>query len=138
MQSVLQRSAQAQRPNPYSPSYHDPYDRKVDSIGDQLDPIPYRNGKGATIMGPQNRDRTRQNPDLMRPPSVDHGDLKNMRWSFADSHVRIEVSNHWNWSSVIVKQLTIARKVVGRGRQPLENFPRVLSLQVLICGSMKA
>ena len=41
-------------------------------------------------MGPRNRDRERQNPDLVRPPSTDHGTLKNMRWSFSDSHVRIE------------------------------------------------
>jgi len=49
-----------------------------------------RNGNGASILGPRNKDRERQNPDLMRPPSTDHGDMKNMRWSFADSHVRIE------------------------------------------------
>lgn len=27
---------------------------------------------------------------MIRPPSTDHGDFKNMRWSFADSHMRIE------------------------------------------------
>ena len=41
-------------------------------------------------MGPRNRDRERQNPDLVRPPSTDHGTMQNMRWSFADSHIRIE------------------------------------------------
>lgn len=41
-------------------------------------------------MGPRNRDRERQNPDIVRPPSTDHGTLKNMRWSMADSHIRIE------------------------------------------------
>lgn len=77
--------------DPYTPSYHDRYDHKVDSVGDDFDPLPYRNGEGASILGPQNKDRTRQNPDLMRPPTTDHGDMKNMRWSYADSHVRIEV-----------------------------------------------
>lgn len=77
--------------DPYTPAYHDRYDHKVDSIGKHLDPLPYRNGDGASILGPQNKDRTRQNPDLMRPPTTDHGDMKNMRWSFADSHTRIEV-----------------------------------------------
>jgi hypothetical protein len=43
-------------------------------------------------MGPRNKDRERQNPDMVRPPSTDHGNMPNMRWSFADSHVRIEVS----------------------------------------------
>ncbi|CRK13333.1 hypothetical protein BN1723_009975, partial [Verticillium longisporum] len=76
--------------NPYTPGYRDPYDRAVDSEGDGLDPLPYRNGLGASVLGPWNKDRARQNPDLVRPPSTDHGALKNMRWSFADSHIRIE------------------------------------------------
>ncbi|KAM0328741.1 hypothetical protein ACHAQA_005154 [Verticillium albo-atrum] len=76
--------------NPYTPGYKDPYDRAVDSVGDDLDPLPYRNGLGASVLGPWNKDRSRQNPDLVRPPSTDHGALKNMRWSFADSHIRIE------------------------------------------------
>ena len=81
--------------NPYTPGYRDPLDKAVDSIGDELDPLPYRNGLGASVLGPWNWERSRQNPDLVRPPSTDRGDMKNMRWSFADSHVRIEVSrNH--------------------------------------------
>ncbi|KAE9977998.1 hypothetical protein BLS_000995 [Venturia inaequalis] len=76
--------------DPYTPTYHDQYDHKVDSVGEHLDPLPYRNGHGANILGPQNKERTRQNPDLMRPPTTDHGDMKNMRWSYADSHMRIE------------------------------------------------
>jgi hypothetical protein len=76
---------------PFTPGHRDPYDRKVDSVGDGLQPLPFRNGDGATVMGPRNKDRERQNPDLVRPPSTDHGTLSNMRWSFADSHTRIEV-----------------------------------------------
>lgn len=76
---------------PFTPGHRDPYDRKVDPIRDNLEPLPYRNGDGATVMGPRNRDRERQNPDIVRPPSTDHGTLSNMRWSFADSHTRIEV-----------------------------------------------
>lgn len=75
---------------PFTPGHKDPYDNPVDSIGDDLDPLPWRNGHGASVLGPWNRDRSRQNPDLVRPPSTDHGDLANMRWSFADSHIRIE------------------------------------------------
>jgi hypothetical protein len=76
---------------PFTPGHRDPYDRKVDPIPDRLEPLPFRNGDGATVMGPRNRDRERQNPDMVRPPSTDHGTLSNMRWSFADSHTRIEV-----------------------------------------------
>lgn len=77
--------------SPYNPDYRDPYDRAVDAVGDKLDPLPYRNGLGTSVLGPWNRERSRQSPDLVRPPSTDHGNLQNMRWSFADSHVRIEV-----------------------------------------------
>jgi hypothetical protein len=78
--------------NPYTPEYRDPEDHKVDSYGEGLQPLPYRNGDGATVQGPRNKDRERENPDMIRPPSTDRGDVANMRWSFADSHVRIEVS----------------------------------------------
>lgn len=77
--------------NPYSPKHKDKYDNKIDSEAEGLDPLPYRNGDGATVLGPWNKARSRQNPDLVRPPSTDHGTLQNMRWSFADSHIRIEV-----------------------------------------------
>jgi hypothetical protein len=77
--------------NPYKPGFKDPLDKPVDSVGDELDPLPYRNGLGTSVLGPWNWERSRQNPDLVRPPSTDHGNMANMRWSFADSHVRIEV-----------------------------------------------
>ncbi|KAI2472143.1 Bicupin, oxalate decarboxylase/oxidase [Annulohypoxylon bovei var. microspora] len=76
--------------SPYTPGFRDPYDKAVDSIDKKFDPLPYRNGLGASVLGPWNGERSRQNPDLVRPPSTDHGNLNNMRWSFADSHVRIE------------------------------------------------
>ncbi|PNY29683.1 Oxalate decarboxylase OxdC [Tolypocladium capitatum] len=75
---------------PYTPGHRDPYDGKVDPIGDDLDPLPWRNGRGASVLGPYNRDRSRQSPDMIRPPGTDHGNVANMRWSFTDSHVRIE------------------------------------------------
>lgn len=78
--------------SPYRPGARDKYDRKIDSEAAGLDPLPYRNGDGASVLGPWNKARSRQNPDLVRPPSTDHGTLENMRWSFADSHIRIEVS----------------------------------------------
>jgi quercetin dioxygenase-like cupin family protein len=77
-------------PKPYTPSHRDPYDSAVDSVGRKLDPLPWRNGDGADPLGPWNKERVRQGPDLARPPSTDHGDMPNLRWSYADSHVRIE------------------------------------------------
>lgn len=76
---------------PFTPGHRDPVDKPVDSVGDDLDPLPWRNGLGASVLGPWNEARSRQNPDLVRPPGTDRGNLANMRWSFADSHIRIEV-----------------------------------------------
>lgn len=76
---------------PYTPGHRDPYDRAINPDRDDVDPLPWRNGLGQSVLGPWNPSRARQNPDLVRPPSTDHGNMANMRWSFADSHVRIEV-----------------------------------------------
>jgi len=96
---------------PYTPDHRDPYDRKVDSYGEDLQPLPYRNGDGATIQGPRNKDRERENPDLMRPPSTDHGDVANMRWSYADSHVRIEEGG-WTRQTT-VRELGTSKQIAG-------------------------
>ncbi|OJJ45178.1 hypothetical protein ASPZODRAFT_2111113 [Penicilliopsis zonata CBS 506.65] len=81
--------------NPYTPDFRDATDGKIDSIGNDLNPLPWRNGEGNDILGPQNPSRQRENPDLIRPPSTDQGSLPNMRWSFADSHIRI---NEGGWT----------------------------------------
>lgn len=53
-------------------------------------PQPQRPGHGGTDPGPRNLARDRQNPDLLVPPATDHGTLANLRFSFSDSHVRLE------------------------------------------------
>ncbi|KAL1602479.1 hypothetical protein SLS60_005895 [Paraconiothyrium brasiliense] len=109
---------------PYTPGYRDPYDRKVDSIGDKLNPLPWRNGDGATMLGPQNKERQRQNPDLLRPPSTDHGNMKNMRWSFADSHIRIEEGG-WTRQTTI-RELPTSVELAGVNMRLEEGVIREL------------
>lgn len=92
--------AKYRKSNPYAPGYKDPFDKAVDAVGDDLDPLPYRNGLGTSVLGPWNKGRSQQSPDLVRPPSTDHGSMKNMRWSFADSHVRIE-ENGWTRQTTV-------------------------------------
>jgi hypothetical protein len=112
---------------PFTPGHRDPIDKPIDSVGDDLDPLPWRNGLGASVLGPWNEARSRQNPDLVRPPGTDRGNLANMRWSFADSHIRIEVraitagSGHW---------LTLNRRVAGPVKPPFASSQQVLSWQV--------
>lgn len=78
--------------SPYTKHHTDPNDNAIDadSPTHPQQPIPFRNGEGADILGPRNLSRERQDADMLRPPSTDHGTMMNMKWSFADSHTRIE------------------------------------------------
>lgn len=59
-------------------------------------PQPTRPGRGGTDPGPRNLARDRQNPDIISPPATDHGTLPNLRFSFNDSHMRLEEGG-WSW-----------------------------------------
>ncbi|KAF2198993.1 oxalate decarboxylase oxdD [Delitschia confertaspora ATCC 74209] len=96
---------------PYTPGHHDPYDGKIDTVGRGIQPLPWRNGDGASMLGPRNRDRERQNPDIIRPPSTDHGTMPNMKWSFADSHIRIEEGG-WTRQTT-VRELPSSKELAG-------------------------
>src|SRR6195256_2635765 len=74
-------------------------------------PQPQRPGHGGTDPGPRNLERDRQNPDLLVPPATDHGTLPNLRYSFSDSHVRLE-SGGWT-RQVPVRELGSAKNIAG-------------------------
>lgn len=52
-------------------------------------PQPIRGNEGATILGPTNPARQAQSVDRLRPPVTDSGTLPTLRWSFADTHVKM-------------------------------------------------
>jgi oxalate decarboxylase len=55
--------------------------------------------------------RDRQNPDMLVPPATDHGTLPNLRFSFADAHMRIEAGG---WTrQITVRELGIAKSLAG-------------------------
>jgi len=74
-------------------------------------PQPQRPGRGGTDPGPRNVARDRQNPDLLEPPSTDHGTLPNLRFSFADAHMRLE-SGGWT-RQVTSRELGISKNIAG-------------------------
>src|SRR5436190_308442 len=52
-------------------------------------PEPIRGNQGARMLGPHNPAREAQSPDRLRPPVTDSGTLPTLRWSFADSHIKM-------------------------------------------------
>jgi oxalate decarboxylase len=75
------------------------------------EPQPVRPGEGGTDPGPRNLTRDRQNPDLLSPPSTDHGTLPNLRFSFADAHMRLEPGG---WTrQVTQRELGISKDIAG-------------------------
>ncbi len=66
---------------------------------------------GGSILGPRNLPREKQNPDILLPPRSDSGTMPNLRWSFADSHMRVEEGG---WSrQTTVRELPIAKTIAG-------------------------
>jgi oxalate decarboxylase len=84
----------------------------VERTGPRLAPLqPIRDGQGASILGPSNPPREAENPDLLVPPRTDHGTAPNLRWSFADSRMRLEEGG---WArQVTVRELPIATEIAG-------------------------
>ena len=74
-------------------------------------PEPRRSGHGGSNPGPKNPVRANQNPDMLSPPATDHGTLPNLRFSFDDSHMRLEPGG---WTrQVTVRELGISKNIAG-------------------------
>lgn len=67
--------------------------------------------KEKNILGPQNEALAHQNPDRLNPPVTDAGTLPNLKWSFTDSHMRIE-DGGWARQTTI-RELHIASEIAG-------------------------
>jgi oxalate decarboxylase len=70
-------------------------------------PEPVRGNEGAPILGPTNPARQAQSLDRLRPPPTDNGTLPNLRWSFADSHVKMREGG---WSRQTTRRELLASK----------------------------
>jgi oxalate decarboxylase len=68
-------------------------------------------GIGGTDPGPRNPAREAEDPDMINPPATDHGTLPNLRFSFADSHIRQE-SGGWT-RQVTERELGISKTIAG-------------------------
>jgi oxalate decarboxylase len=74
-------------------------------------PEPRKGAEGASDPGPRNRERDRQNPDLLAPPETDEGTLPNLKFSFSDAHNRLEKGG---WArEVTARELPVAKALAG-------------------------
>jgi oxalate decarboxylase len=72
---------------------------------------PVEGNKGAPILGPRNPEREAQNPDILQPPGTDHGAIPNLKYSFADAHVKMREGG---WSrEVTQRDLPVATTIAG-------------------------
>lgn len=71
-----------------------------------------KSGKlGGTILGPTNPSREAENPDVLVPPRTDSGTLPNYKWSFADSHMRLQEGG---WArQTTIRELPAAKTIAG-------------------------
>jgi oxalate decarboxylase len=74
-------------------------------------PRPIRGNQGASILGPKNPTREAEDRDRIAPPTTDAGTLPNLKWSFADSHMRLEEGG---WArQTTIRELPIASQIAG-------------------------
>ncbi|QEE38903.1 MULTISPECIES: oxalate decarboxylase family bicupin [unclassified Methylobacterium] len=74
-------------------------------------PLPQRGSKGADILGPTNGPRAAEEPFTQAPPATDHGTMPNLKWSFTDSHMRLEEGG---WArQTTVRELPVSKAMAG-------------------------
>ncbi|MGN7357998.1 oxalate decarboxylase family bicupin [Paenibacillus sp. SAF-054] len=75
-------------------------------------PQPIRSdGAGGVDWGPRDVLRDIENPDMFIPPPTDSGLLSNLKFSFSDTHMKLD---HGGWSREITeRELPVARTLAG-------------------------
>src|SRR5467141_916050 len=79
--------------------------------GDQVLQPSRAPGIGGTDPAPHNAIRERQNPDMLNPPATDSGTTPNLRFSFADAHMR-QTNGGWT-RQVTQRELGISKAIAG-------------------------
>lgn len=74
---------------------------KRDALNPHAQPQPIRGDEGDIIYGARNLQRQLQNPDMIVPPSTDSGTVTNLKFSFDDTHARIQPGG---WSREVTER----------------------------------
>lgn len=74
-------------------------------------PQPRKEDRGGDIWGAHNPELDRQNPDFFIPPDTDHGTMPNLKFPYAQTHMRVE---HGGWSrEVTIREMPAAETLAG-------------------------
>ncbi|KAI1797191.1 oxalate decarboxylase [Ganoderma leucocontextum] len=84
-------------PDATTPIASDDPNNVIFSPGSNIIPEPIRGQLGTVEIGAPNVPVELQNPDLLAPPTTDHGELQNAKWPFALSHNRLQTGG---WARV--------------------------------------
>jgi oxalate decarboxylase len=83
---------------------------------------PMRGSEGADMLSSANPAREAQNPNVLLPPGTDSGTMPNLRWSFADSHMRLEEGG---WArQTTIRELPISTAMAGVNMRLKANVAR--------------
>ncbi len=83
---------------------------------------PQRGSAGADILGPTNPARQAQEPFTTKPPNTDHGTMPNLKWSFTDSHMRLDEGG---WArQTTIRELPISAAMAGVNMRLRTNVAR--------------
>ncbi|CAO4177670.1 oxalate decarboxylase family bicupin [Methylorubrum populi] len=86
------------------------------------EPQPVEGDRGAPILGPRNAAREAEDPFTVAPPKTDHGTLPNLKWSFADSHMRLEKGG---WArQTTIRELPVSKAMAGVNMRLKANVVR--------------
>lgn len=83
---------------------------------------PVRGAEGAPIVGPTNPARQAQEPNTTLPPKTDHGTMPSLKWSFTDSHMRLEEGG---WArQTTIRELPASKEMAGVNMRLKTNVAR--------------
>ncbi|KAG6861621.1 hypothetical protein C0995_014060 [Termitomyces sp. Mi166 len=72
---------------------------------------PVRGPLGAPLLGPTDTEVVQQNPDVLAPPTTDHGSIDNAKWPFSLSHNRLQTGG---WArNQNIGQMPLATELAG-------------------------
>ncbi|KAF9007405.1 oxalate decarboxylase [Cyathus striatus] len=81
-------------------------------------PEAIRGSLGATVIGPTDEFTVKENPDLLAPPSTDHGNVDNAKWPFSLSHNRLQTGGWARQENIGVMPLATKMASVNMRLEP--------------------